>query len=328
MPQQLIDGWNAFAANFGRGWPHNWDETPSFIVALLEISWVRWIGLLLIVYLTIRVIASVYSGDKQNSELGPVGIRPHVAKKFGDDTIRLPSELMPMNMDGVAARCRVYYVYSDARGRRRKILLHTIHDSRMSVSPVRIPRIKNMIFGEEIPDVPTEYVCFPPVDTDEADTTIAPTPARATDYATLHKLIDKWTEDDNAPTVTTSQDVLDEIATAKITFVEEAVRKQEKAKSTFVARNLHFRRLYQSRPNVIGSYYLKFQFSHDPWFVLTKHPDKDLKMTAWLTVLTSMFALVMDAWPKEAGPFRSEVPGEHSVAPDAPAHVVKVVPPG
>lgn len=44
--------------------------------------WARAIGLTVIVYLTIRVIASVYSGDKQNSELGPIGIRPHAAQRL------------------------------------------------------------------------------------------------------------------------------------------------------------------------------------------------------------------------------------------------------
>jgi hypothetical protein len=56
------------------------------------------------------------------------------------------------------------------------------------------------------------------------------------------------------------------------------------------------------RPNVVGSYYIKLEFSHEPWFVLTRHPDRELKMTAWLTVLTSMFAVLMEAWPTARDP--------------------------
>ncbi len=308
----ILEVWNGFAA----GLPHNWDATPAFLIALAETSWVRWIGLLLIVYVTIRIIASVYSGDRQNTELGPVALRPHVARRFGDETIRMSADLMPMNMEGVAAHCSIYYVYSDARGRRRKVRVHKIANSRLSVSPVRIPRIQNMVFGQEIPDAPTEHVCFPPVDVDENDMTIPPTPERASDYAALHKLIEKWTEDDNAPTVTVSTDVLDEIRNGKVEFINDAVRRQQKAKANFVSRNLQFRRLHQNRPNVIGSYYLKFEFSHDPWFVLTRHPDKDLKMTAWLTVLTSMFAMIMEAWPHDRGfDMRAEARPAHTENP-------------
>jgi hypothetical protein len=64
-----------------------------------------------------------------------------------------------------------------------------------------------------------------------------------------------------------------------------------------------FRRRCQNRPNCVGSYYLKFEFSHEPLFVLTRHPDRDLKMTAWLTILTSMFALIMDWRPMRQAPF-------------------------
>jgi hypothetical protein len=31
--------------------------------------------------------------------------------------------------------------------------------------------------------------------------------------------------------------------------------------------------------------------------VLTRHPDRDVRMTAWLTVLTSVFALIMELFP-------------------------------
>jgi hypothetical protein len=57
----------------------------------------------------------------------------------------------------------------------------------------------------------------------------------------------------------------------------------------------------RDRANAFGSYYLKMQFSKRPDFVLFKHPNKELKMTAWLTVLTSVFSLAMDLWPVDGG---------------------------
>jgi len=63
-------------------------------------------------------------------------------------------------------------------------------------------------------------------------------------------------------------------------------------------------------------------------FVLTRHPDRDLKMTAWLTILTSMFALIMDWWPQGSAPFGIVPPGEIVRAADGgPPRTARVVPP-
>jgi len=62
--------------------------------------------------------------------------------------------------------------------------------------------------------------------------------------------------------------------------------------------------------------------------VLTRHPDRDLKMTAWLTILTSMFALIMDWWPNGAPPFGITAPGAIIRAGDSPpARTVRIPPP-
>ncbi|MDZ4761076.1 MAG: hypothetical protein SGJ21_08400 [Alphaproteobacteria bacterium] len=38
---------------------------------------------------------------------------------------------------------------------------------------------------------------------------------------------------------------------------------------------------------------VKFHFPINPYFLLYKHPDSNIRSTAWLTVLTSMFAIFM-----------------------------------
>jgi hypothetical protein len=156
----------------------------SSFVAFAANPWIRAIGLAIIVYLTIRVIASVYSGDKQNSQLGPIAIRPHSAQRLDRDTIVLPRTLMPMNMDGVHATLRIYYGYLDARGKTCKQLVHLHKDARISVSPSRLNRVASTIYGQEIPDVATEDVCFPAVEVDEPPESMPATPARAQQYAT------------------------------------------------------------------------------------------------------------------------------------------------
>ncbi|HOZ27734.1 MAG TPA: hypothetical protein PK080_10265, partial [Hyphomonadaceae bacterium] len=102
----------ALWAGFLAALPHNWDETLTLGHAVLANPWARTFALVVIVYFTIRVIASIYSGDKQGAELGPVAIRAHTSARYGRDTVRMPHALMPMAMDGVSACCKIFYVYN------------------------------------------------------------------------------------------------------------------------------------------------------------------------------------------------------------------------
>ena len=271
-----------------------WTATATF----LSNPWARAIGLGVIVYLTIRVIASVYSGDKQNSQLGPIGIRPHSAQRLDRSTIVLPRLLMPMNMDGVHATIKIYYGYLDARGKRCKQLVHTHRDARISVSPTKLTKVASTIYGQEIPNVATADVCFPPVEIETAPDAMPATPDRAQAYAELHKIIENWREDDDALLVSLHADEHETIRDGREQFIMEEANKVAAARSGNVLQRWLHRDIPKRRPNVVGSYFVKLEFSHNPWFVLTRHPDRELKMTAWLTVLTSAFALIMDAWPK------------------------------
>jgi len=283
----------------GIEWLRHWAPVAwTYSMDFLADPWVRNIGLGVIVYVTIRVIASVYSGDMQNSDLGPLGLRPHAAQRLERDTILLPRILVPMNMEGVHADCRVFYTFTDARGKRRNVQVYCVRNARLAVSPVRLPRVATTVFGQEIPDVATEDVCFPPVDLDQAPAGVSATPDRALDYAAQYKVIENWTEDDEALLISVHRDVLDEIKEARREYIAEQADKVRKARGGGAVRRWMNRSVAKRRPNVVGSYYVRLEFSHEPWFVLTRHPDRDLKMTAWLTVLTSMFAVLMDVWPE------------------------------
>src|SRR5689334_3395690 len=101
-------------ADFVHALPHDLISAERFVATMLANPISRGALLILLVYLTIRVIASVYAGDKQRAELGPVAIRPHTSNRYDRNTVRMPHELMPMSMDGVSARCHVFYVYNDS----------------------------------------------------------------------------------------------------------------------------------------------------------------------------------------------------------------------
>lgn len=283
----------------------------------LSNPWARAVGLTIIVYLTIRVIASVYSGDKQNSQFGPVGIRPHAAQRLDRDTVVLPRHLMPMNMDGVSANLKVYYAYVDARGKRCKKLIHEHVNARISVSPVKLTKRADTIYGQEIPDVATNDVCFPPSDMDQVPESMPATPDRAQAYAAQNKIIENWREDDDALLVSLHADEHETVRDEREQFLLNAAKRVASSREGNVVQRWLNRGVARQRANVVGSYYLKFEFSHEPWFVLTRHPDRELKMTAWLTVLTSMFALVMDAWPRM--PSSADAPGtSHQSVREAP----------
>ena len=307
--------------------PHDWPGFLTLLGQLLENTWARAVGLILLVYFTIRIIASVYSGETNGSEHGPVAIRSHISGRFDHKTVRVPHNLIPMSMDGVAANCKVFYAYADANGKRRRRLVKTIKDARLSVSPIAISkRVDRIIFGQEVPHVPREFVCFP-LELEEPQTTLPKSPDDAFEYAELHKILEKWQEDDDAVCVSMHPDTMEEVADGKVDFINERVEAQKKARTNWLSRTTTFARLRKQRPNVVGSYYLKFEFSHNPFFVLTRHPDRDLKMTAWLTVLTSMFALVMDAWPiqapaRERGPIMPDFQNVETSKPTARAPIV------
>lgn len=271
-------------------------------LGFLANPWVRAAGLAIAVYATIRVIASVYSGDLQNSEMGPLGIRPHAAQRLDRRTILLPRLLMPMNMDGVQADCRIFYVFTDARGKRRQALIHSIRDARLAVSPVKLQKVSATIYGQEIPDLATEDVCFPPFEVDQEPTSVKATPERAQDYAAAHNIVENWREDDEALVVSVHTEVQDEINVARMEFIAREAEKVRRAREGNFFERMGAAQAARQRPNVVGSFYFKFEFSHEPWFVLTRHPDRDLKMTAWLTVLTSMFAMLMESWPSDRSP--------------------------
>ena len=177
--------------------PTDWDSWLALGEGILANPWARTLALILIVYFTIRVIASIYSGDKQGAELGPVAIREHPSSRYDDNTIRLHRDLMSMNMDGVSANCQVLYVYTDAKGRRRRKVVYREDDIQLSIAPQKIRRA-DKIDGQEIPDVPTTYVCFPPLETEELPDTISPMQEKAVDYARHHRILENWHDDDSA----------------------------------------------------------------------------------------------------------------------------------
>jgi len=215
-----------------------------------------------------------------------------------------------MNMDGVeVSQCDVFYTYTNRKGERRRELVGRLRNLKIHVSPTRLNNTQATIYGFEVPDVPTRDVCFPAFDLPEEPATSEPTEDRAPSYVAKNRILEGWKEDDESTLVSLSENTVEEIRNAREDFIikaaEYVMTERERPKLSKVigptwARKFGVRRT-DKEVNVIGSYTLRFKFKKDPFFVLSTHPDRDLKMTAWLTVLTSLFAIGMDLWPKNVG---------------------------
>ncbi len=282
--------------------PSWWPEFVGFCTAVWYSTPFRFFVLGLFVLCTIWVIGKIYSGDLQNAERGPVAIRRHSATSIPSDTIVVPRSLVPLSMDGVQARCTFMYVYDGHRGKRQHAKLFT-RQMRLSVSPSALRSLVDMAKGNEVPDVRTEEVFWPILDIEtETPTEGYRTADDAREHAITNKILDRWSGDDSLQLISLSEAVVNDVRQAREEFIAERVAELRASKSKNLLKRMKYSGAAMRRPGAVGNYYLKFQFSNDPGFVLMKHPDRDVRMTAWLTVLTSLFALAMELFPLQATP--------------------------
>lgn len=280
----------------------SWQEANSLATAIWYSMPFRLFCLILFVACTIWVIGKIYSGDLQNAERGPIAIRRHSATSVPSDTIIVPRSLVPLSMDGVQAQCTFMYVYDGHKNKRQHARLLTRH-MRLSVSATNLRTLADMAKGNEVPDVGTEEVFWPLLDIEtEVPTQGYATCDRAQDHAQTNRILERWSGDDSLQLISLSEAVMNDVRQARQDFIDDRVRALRKAKSGKLWEKIGLSGAARRRPGAVGNYYVKFQFSNDPAFVLTKHPDRDVRMTAWLTVLTSIFALAMELLPLDARP--------------------------
>jgi hypothetical protein len=274
-----------------------WSELVYWCTLIANAPAFRFACLILLVLCTIWVIAKVYSGDLQNAERGPIAIRRHSGVSIPADTLIVPRSVIPLTMDGVQARCTFIYVYDGHRGKRQHVKLMT-RTMRLSVSPSNLRALTDMAQGNEVPDVGTEEVFWPTLDLDtETPIEGLATPERAKEYAVAQKILERWSGDDSLQLVSLHDQVMRDVRDAREEFIQQRVQDLRDTRSKNWLKRLGHGGAAKRRPGAVGNYYLKFQFSNDPVFVLTKHPDRDVRMTAWLTVLTSLFAIAMELIP-------------------------------
>lgn len=256
--------------------------------------WLVKIGALAaFILLMVMVVALLYSGEVQNSEKGPISL---VAKStLSDNAFQALDPIITNNLDGKKAICTFYISYLDRRQRPRRKRLHRtrLEFKKLTRTPPR--ELHSTLVGfwnpprhEELQNEMQEAGIFPDAPNLFAERQIADQPTNVEQYYSR--------EISETRTVAVSAKTLAAIGAAHSAFLqEEFARVQKIPRDKNGVRHLEGKAAYLNMPNLSedAHYFVEMKFAIDPIFVLTEHPDGQVKTTAWLTVLTSLFAMFM-----------------------------------
>jgi len=277
-----------------------WARVIELCTAIYYAPAFRLFVVVVLILATIWAIAKVYSGELQNAEKGPVAIRRHkgTVGSIPRDTLVVHRDLISLTMDGCHARCTIMYVYEGYKNKRVHVPLLS-KQVQINVSPSKLSdKVQGIARANEVPDVKQEEVFWPVLDLESNQPVIGHRTAEsAIEYAAQQHVLERWSGDDELSLISTHEDLLEEITSARDEFIRTRVARVRRSKEGSWLQRMLNRGAAKERPGAVGNYYLKFQFSNDPLFVLARHPDRDVRMTAWLTLLTSGFALLMEVFP-------------------------------
>lgn len=103
---------------------------------------------------------------------------------------------------------------------------------------------------------------------------------------------DQFSEEDKVTTISMASSRVDYLEFGKIEpLIEKEQRRYERLKASKL-KLPGFANGQVCEPQALGLA-VKFHFPINPHFLLYRHPDTNVRTTAWLTVLTSVFALFM-----------------------------------
>jgi hypothetical protein len=250
------------------------------------------VGVLFIVWL----IALIYSGEVQRSLSGPIEFRPP-SRPLDEKVIQAPRAVIPPKLDGLWATCSFYLVYLDARGRSVQRPVYKRH-MQLTVLPRRLtarPDLATLMIKEAYEGV--ENLTFDHVAEPESEGVCLAGSIADTITANAQRELRK---------------PIERLERIKRIPIYRVFRREDAAKR-------------RPAPDHEATIQFKMRFHTNPWFVLSAHPDREVKTTAWLTVLTSIFALAMQlmygTWPTSERSSRRNAPAVRE-----PGEVVRTVP--
>lgn len=252
-----------------------WERTQDVLVWLgfdASLQDLAKAGVLTVFVLVILIIlGDVYRGEIQNT-FHRVRVIPHRARDAASspalrEALQLPKYMVEPTLDGIYSNALFYYRYRDHLGRLKTKPLHTY----------RVQLRVRTAYPE----------------------------ATAAGHENLHKYDEEERSalEKERPYSDSNRPVSEivSLAASRAHYLKEAMdSKMKDAFNTWsrLERTSWRRWLagvkaeHLKEPEIVGIV-MKFHFPINPYFLLYKHPDTNVRSTAWLTVLTSVFALFM-----------------------------------
>lgn len=253
------------------------------------LDWLAWLGiqpslqdLVKAVILTIfvlgilMIVGDVYRGEIQNQlhriilapsskgailppeQRAPIEARRRLRKEK-DIVCHVPQTLVPLTLNGIYSNVLIYFRYRDCHGK-------------LKAKRVESYRVKFHVRKNANPS------------------------ALANGHEGDHKYTaeeeDSFSEDAGVTIITMAASRVDYISFGKVQPLLEKEQKRFHAMQSNGFTKALFKSARVCNPEPLGLA-VKFHFPIDPHFLLYKHPDTNVRTTAWLTVLTSVFALFM-----------------------------------
>lgn len=237
-------------------------------------------ALILVVFVLaiLMIVGDVYRGEIQNqfhrvllgttpkSAAAMTGERTvdrlrRRAHREKDITCHVPQTVVPLTVDGIHSNILFYFRYRDCSGKVRTKLVET-YKSRFHVRKIALPR--TLVTDKE------------------------------GDHKYTPEEEDRFSSEENLSTISMAGSRVDYIYAGKIEPLMEKERDRfRKLQQSGISRAMSgVAETKLQEPQAIGLV-TKFHFPIDPYFLLYRHPDTNVRTTAWLTVLTSVFALFM-----------------------------------
>jgi hypothetical protein len=267
MQDVLLAVWSAVAGFFA--WLGIHPTPQDFVKAII---------LTLFVLAILMIVGDVYRGEIQNKlhrvKLGrtsrgaalPRELRTDLElrrrlRRDGDVLCHVPDSLVPLPLNDIYSNVLFYFRYRDSTGRVRSKLIEN-YRSRFYIRKRALPQ--TWLTGHE------------------------------DDHHYTEEENDQLSEEDTVTTISMAASRVDFIEFGRIEpLMENEFKKYEKLKANALLQRLSGITNGQVfEPKELGLA-VKFHFPINPHFLLYKHPDTNVRTTAWLTVLTSVFALFM-----------------------------------
>lgn len=267
-----------------------WSNVSEFLRQYMWLT--KLLALFAFILVMVTVVAWLYSGEIQNTEVGPLAARGYDSIDPGQ--LFGPRAIVTNLLDGKKAHCTIWINYKTRGGTqiRKRLWQGNLNFGQVGRRYGLTQSDLIGLWDQKRNDTLRAYLTDAGL-TPDPPSMFADTPDQPFDIKTAYK-------DSDYEVVALSTEDFEVLQRSHAAFLEDGIKEYTRRKA--VAGNdarrlskLHETKSYKDLPDVAqeARIYMRMRFDIFPWYVLTKHPDREIKTTAWLTVLTSFFAMFM-----------------------------------